>query len=287
MKGVLVLAVTAQMSILGFYNYDNSVLDGLLDSLPSPKKVPKEDYFYPGDEINKDNFLALLFSECAELEIAITDYEILKKMITAWSETKEKQWQSLYNTMYYKYNPIWNKDGKIVRTETETRNLQEDFASKEKSTEEKDSSFQSIDTRNLTNTETRDIQETAIPDTNKTITVSVSAYNDNDFQNKDRTSETVSGTSTVTNTGTVTNTDSGTLENTTSGSGNNNISKDSTENRTNTGTVTKEYIDSETGNIGVTTTQKMIQEERELVANFNICELIVNDFKYKFCILVY
>lgn len=287
MKGVLVLAVTAQISILGFYNYDNSVLDGLLNSLPSPQKVPKEDYFYPGDEISKDDFLALLFSECAELEVAITDCEILKKIITAWSKTKEKQWQSLYNTIYYKYNPIWNKDGKIVRTETETRNLQEGFTSVEKTKEEKASSLQSADTRNLTNTETRNTQDTATPNTNKTITGMVSAYNDNDFQNKDKTSETVSGTSTVTGTGTVTNTDSGTVENISSGTGNNNISKDSTENRTDTGTVTKEYIDSETGNIGVTTTQKMIEEERELVAKFNICELIVNDFKYKFCIMVY
>lgn len=42
----------------------------------------------------------------------------------------------------------------------------------------------------------------------------------------------------------------------------------------------------EQGNIGVTTTQKMIQEQREVVA-FNTIDYIVESFKKRFCILVY
>lgn len=41
-----------------------------------------------------------------------------------------------------------------------------------------------------------------------------------------------------------------------------------------------------TGNIGVTTTQKMIQEERE-VAEFSTVWYIVNSFKKRFCLMVY
>lgn len=40
------------------------------------------------------------------------------------------------------------------------------------------------------------------------------------------------------------------------------------------------------GNIGVTTTQKMIREERE-IAEFNIYDRIITDFKARFCIEVY
>lgn len=40
------------------------------------------------------------------------------------------------------------------------------------------------------------------------------------------------------------------------------------------------------GNIGVTTTQQMLQSEREL-RTFNIYDYIALDFKSKFCILVY
>ena len=42
----------------------------------------------------------------------------------------------------------------------------------------------------------------------------------------------------------------------------------------------------ESGNIGVTTTQTMIKEERE-IAYFNVYDEIINDFKMRFCLLVY
>lgn len=51
-----------------------------------------------------------------------------------------------------------------------------------------------------------------------------------------------------------------------------------------TGTVTNTR--EEHGNIGVTTTQQMIKEERE-IATFNIIDYIVESFKKRFCILVY
>ena len=41
-----------------------------------------------------------------------------------------------------------------------------------------------------------------------------------------------------------------------------------------------------TGNIGVTTTQKMINEERE-VSNFSTIKFIVESFKKRFCIMIY
>ena len=42
----------------------------------------------------------------------------------------------------------------------------------------------------------------------------------------------------------------------------------------------------EKGNIGVTTTQQMIKEERE-IAEFNLYDYIAEDFKNRFCLLVY
>lgn len=48
------------------------------------------------------------------------------------------------------------------------------------------------------------------------------------------------------------------------------------------GTTTR----TERGNIGITTTQQMIKEERE-VSEFNIYDYIVRSFKERFCIMVY
>lgn len=50
------------------------------------------------------------------------------------------------------------------------------------------------------------------------------------------------------------------------------------------GTVTR--VREEHGNIGVTTTQQMIKEERE-IADFSLYQLIIDDFKERFCIMVY
>ena len=40
------------------------------------------------------------------------------------------------------------------------------------------------------------------------------------------------------------------------------------------------------GNIGVTTTQKLIREQRD-VELFNLYDIIIEDFKMRFCILIY
>ena len=53
---------------------------------------------------------------------------------------------------------------------------------------------------------------------------------------------------------------------------------------TDTGTITRER--EEHGNIGVTTTQQMIKEERE-VDQFNMYDYIVRSFKERFCLVVY
>ena len=58
-------------------------------------------------------------------------------------------------------------------------------------------------------------------------------------------------------------------------------------NKTDTeGNTVEEYTRRETGNIGVTTTQQMLREERE-VSLFNLTQVIVDSFKERFCILLY
>lgn len=57
---------------------------------------------------------------------------------------------------------------------------------------------------------------------------------------------------------------------------------DSTSEAAREDTITRE----EKGNIGITTTQQMIKEERE-ISDFSIYDYIAEDFKKEFCILVY
>ena len=55
---------------------------------------------------------------------------------------------------------------------------------------------------------------------------------------------------------------------------------------TDTGTIQNEHGARLYGNIGVTTTQQMIEAEREVV-KFNIVDYIIGSFKKRFCILIY
>ncbi len=50
--------------------------------------------------------------------------------------------------------------------------------------------------------------------------------------------------------------------------------------------VTRTLSHRETGNIGVTSTMQLIKEQREVV-DYDVVQLIADEFKHKFCLLVY
>ena len=122
----------------------------------------------------------------------------------------------------------------------------------------KDGSYTETETRNLkttdNGTQTRDLTGTA----KSTVTGDRTAFNADTYQPVDRGISDGSST------------DKG------------NIKSDSEKN--DTGTVTRVRI--EQGNIGVTTTQQMIREERE-IADWSLYQVIIDEFKMRFCIMVY
>ena len=86
----------ATMSLLGMYNWDNTILDGLV--------VP--------DGVDRDAVINNLLRECAELEILYPQPEILKFFITEWSKERFPVWKKLESTLHYEYDPISNYDRK-------------------------------------------------------------------------------------------------------------------------------------------------------------------------------
>ena len=52
------------------------------------------------------------------------------------------------------------------------------------------------------------------------------------------------------------------------------------------GTSKSKHVGTVSGNIGVTTTQKMIEEQREIV-NYCVYDVIIDSFQRRFCLLVY
>lgn len=198
------------------------------------------------DALDGDLLKENLLMESAEQELIYSDFDFMKIAIETWSKKQLHVWQELYDTTQYEYNPIWNKDGTV--SETITR----DLAGSEGWT----------DTHNRENKETRNLAGT----NDATTTEEVFGFNSSTAAPANKvtvdqdTSDT--GTDTINMTGTISRT-AGT---------------------TDTGTITTERT--EQGNIGVTTTQTMIKEQREVV-QLNLYDVIIHDFIDRFCLKVY
>ena len=96
-----------QASILGLYNYDPTIFDGLV--------MPQDDDYH--DLIDKKVLVETICFQNAELELLYTEPETVKQMIGLWSVSSQYSWKKLAETLKLKYNPIWNKDGTITEHE--------------------------------------------------------------------------------------------------------------------------------------------------------------------------
>lgn len=177
----------ALLSVMGMYQYDPTLFDGMV--LP--------------EAMDRDVMISNILTECAELEVIISDADIFKSVLEYWSKKNLQPWEKMYAAQIAEYNPLWNKDGTYQETES------------------------------------RDLRSTG------ETTGQVSAYNSDGFQNASK----------------------------------NNASG------TDSGTIFRERR--EYGNIGVTTSTAMLTEEQEYRKKYNIYDTILEDFKSRFCILVY
>lgn len=263
----------AILSIMALYDHDPTVFDDFI--IPTAQDISDDaakidDPFIP----DKETLIHYICMETAELSLVYADPRIMKKMIKIWSAVNNPVWCALYNTLLYKYNPIWNKDADVLETRafTGTNNETRNLANSE------------LETRNLagSDNETRNLAngETFSGTGNETKTNFVTGYDSNTFANnvKDEITNGSSGSSSGTDTGTVNRakTDTGTINRSGTDTGTDNRST------SDNGTITRK----ETGNIGIQTTQSMVEEQRKLV-QFNLYQTIADAFKEQFCVMIY
>ena len=236
----------ATMDLIAAYSFDPSVLDLLV---------------LPGG-VDRSVLVDNLLMETAEREIIYTNLGFLKQAIGSWSKKNLSVWEELYKTQHYEYNPIWNKDGTIL--ETETRNL----ATTEDVTTNVDREDKLTDknTRNFEDKETRDLDDSS--------TNSVYGFNSSTEAPESKVVTDYNGTDTINHTGTDTVDHTGTQDIDTT------IDRDTTD----TGTISRART--EQGNIGLTSTQDLIRQQQELV-KFNLMDYIIKDFGDKFCLGIY
>ena len=223
--------------LIGLYNSFPEIFDGL--HVPTVADLdPSLQYVSNLTALSDADLRDLLLATIGEMTPVYQRPDLLRQMITVWARTQKPIWTKLWQTMIYKYNPIWNKDGKYTET------LQRSGSNSGKT----DSSG--------TNGETGSISY------GRTDAHNVTGYDTNSYS--PNTQDVAGGSDTTGRDGSYSD----------SGSSSGSYNDQQTLTRT------------ETGNIGVTTTQAMIKEEREADV-FDIYSYIIKAFKERFCILIY
>jgi hypothetical protein len=184
--------------------------------------------------------------------------------------------QRVLRTYQIEYNPANNYDMSEHYSETgaveygKTRTRTDNTNKRLTVSDTRTPNLTTTDSGTENETQTPNTTETRTPNTTETRTSGVYGFNSSSASNSDTSQTAVSGTDTTRKTGTETTVK--TVGNTRTENGTEERSTTSTE--TNTGTVadadtgtdetTKAHTLTRSGNIGVTTTQQMLQSEREL-----------------------
>lgn len=206
------------------------------------------DLFSLPDEMKdkRQDIINSICIETQELEILYPSIPFLQTAIGNWSNTMQSVWKKLYKTTVLEYNPIENYD----RTDDTTESV---------NTKENENVTENI-TRNDTLNNTTDNTGNS-----EMINQNV-AFNNTDFSNNEKTMNSIDNNITET--------------------GKNKYDTDRSLENGKTMTNSRTITNRSHGNIGVTTSQQMIEQERQ-ISEFSIVKYIVDDFKQKFCLMIY
>lgn len=220
--------------------------DGLFNKLKLP------------DGINRDDVINRILLDGANFEILYSDFDFMQDAIGLWSNTWYRTFEKWLNALSIDYAPLENYDR--VEDWTDTSNSK--------------SNRNSIEKRNLSNSmrSGRDLQSVRKNTGTDNTLHNVSPYDSGAYVADSQDIANLNNQSATTDTGTTTTngTDSGTVNNTGNDSNNTNSTH---KGRTH-------------GNIGVTTSQQMLEEELN-IARFNLIKQISDIFIKDFCIMVY
>ena len=208
--------------------------------------------------VDKDTLIGAILMRCQEFELLYSDPYFLQDAVSIWSRKNYRTFDKWVKALDIEYDPLFNYDRTEEYTDTHSGSFN--------------------NTRNESgtngNTRTDDLTMTNnLADTNDvTTTHSEKAYNDSNYvgTTQDVVDQDESHTGTVTNTGSVTD----------SGSFSSNAGANGTDSYTD---IHKARL---FGNIGVTTSQQMLQSELD-IARWNLYEHIADLFCQEFCVMVY
>lgn len=131
------MPMEARLTLAGMVAYKPDLFDNLqLPQPPYPEGATEEQIvaaaaaigLTPAQlreswEIDKDDFVEFLILETYGMSLCYPDYTFMKKAIGTWSSAHIHEWQRLFDTVFYKYNPMWNKDYNTTESETINKDI--------------------------------------------------------------------------------------------------------------------------------------------------------------------
>lgn len=243
----------SKITLIGLENYLN------------PEKSVFDNLVLP-DGIEKNVLIGSIVLRCQEFELLYSDPEFMIDAVNIWSRKNYWTFDKWVKALSIQYDPLYNYD----RTEEYTDTHSGTFGKTGSGTSSGSSDYTRTDNLSQSDDHTR------TDNLSSTITHSEKAFNDTNLviSSQDGTSD--SGTQRMA--GTVTN--SGTQRNAGSESGSVSNYENGSDDYTN---IHKARL---FGNIGVTTSQQMLQSEFD-IARWNMYEHIADLFCQEFCIMVY
>lgn len=267
-----------KLSALALYNFDSHIFDDF--SIPTG--------------MDKPTLVDLLLTESADLTVIYPDPSLFKKIIKSWSTRKVPVWEKLYQTTQFVYNPLENYD----RTESRTANIVHSGTVENTGT-------QGITSENNTNTANTGTVSNVGTDTGTVansgnvhnieldtgdITEAKTGYNSSSFQDTDKQTNNLTNESNRSDINTeVRNLE---INNTRTDNTEQNVNQTNQETRVDNLTETRNLSDTHSefvkvnGNIGIRSSQELIQQERD-IDTFDIYSVIIDDFIDYFCVGVY
>lgn len=121
------MGMSAMLTLAAMYSYRTDLFEDL--QLPTPPTVPADIGLDTGQlreawTISTSDFVDFLCLETMGMSLAFPDADFLKEAIGIWSKAHIHEWQRMFDTLFYKYNPLWNKDGKITESGTDNKNTE-------------------------------------------------------------------------------------------------------------------------------------------------------------------
>lgn len=229
----------AKITLLGFYNYDNTLFNNI--QLP--------------DGINKDRLVNNILLECGEFEVLYANYNFYKNAIEHFFLLNFDLFKRWIDALNLQYNPLENYD--------RIEHWQDDFDGKTNTSGNVNNQGSTTDTASGSNTDTSSGSTTQ--------NNNVSSFDSNDL---------VSDTQST-----------GSATNNASSQSSSNASSQSTNSETSSGQELKDDVSVHDGrvhgNIGVTTSQQMLESELELRQKWQIIKIITEMFMRELVIAVY